>query len=270
MSAYTIDDDEFAEQPMPIPASWATREHGAQTNSVAEEIRAGGLGFALGMLIVLPAVLMATDRFGDVQSTANQAAAVVFPASDASGASASSNVATGAADADAAGATALTEVTRQPTTLSASAADIGSVVNRATPTATLAPAAVDEREPAAEPSKPLTRIAPVAAVRPATNVNTRQITQVAAALIRSGDVIAARRALESARASGDPNVLFALAETYDPNVLNALSRQANAAPDIERARGLYVLASIAGVAEAKLRIDSLLNLEQPGAKLSSN
>ena len=74
--------------------------------------------------------------------------------------------------------------------------------------------------------------------------------------LESGDVAGARELLAAAEDGSQGPVLFALAETYDPNMLAAWGTRGIAA-DVARARALYRKAVILGVASAHGRLTAL-------------
>jgi hypothetical protein len=74
--------------------------------------------------------------------------------------------------------------------------------------------------------------------------------------IESGDVIGAREMLAGAEDGTRGAISFALAETYDPNMLAAWGIRAIVA-DADKARELYHRASGLGVARAQNRLDAL-------------
>ncbi|GIQ77020.1 hypothetical protein [Bradyrhizobium sp. RD5-C2] len=76
------------------------------------------------------------------------------------------------------------------------------------------------------------------------------------ALLRQGDVGAARLVLERAVEMGSAQASFALAETYDPLVLAKWGTYGTRG-DASRARALYAKADAAGIKEAKARLDAL-------------
>ena len=87
-------------------------------------------------------------------------------------------------------------------------------------------------------------------------VTTAQILAVAERFVATGDILAARAMLSDTAAAGDPRALFALAETYDPNLLaswNAPGIQ----PSPDYARLLYAAALKAGMSDAQSRLDAL-------------
>jgi hypothetical protein len=103
---------------------------------------------------------------------------------------------------------------------------------------------------------------PVAGVRSDAEPDSRKDTVAvallarASALLRQGDIGAARIVLERAVEMGSVQASFTLAETYDPLILarwGALGTRGDAA----RAKDLYAKADAAGIKEAKARIEAL-------------
>jgi hypothetical protein len=78
----------------------------------------------------------------------------------------------------------------------------------------------------------------------------------AAALLRQGDIGAARLVLERAVEMGSAQASFALAETYDPLILAKWKTQGTRG-DASKAQGLYARADAAGIQEAKARLEAL-------------
>ncbi|MHC2258094.1 archaellum component FlaC [Bradyrhizobium embrapense] len=78
----------------------------------------------------------------------------------------------------------------------------------------------------------------------------------ASALLRQGDVGAARLVLERAVEMGSAQASFALAETYDPLVLAKWGTYGTRG-DASKARALYARADAAGIKDAKARLDAL-------------
>ena len=79
----------------------------------------------------------------------------------------------------------------------------------------------------------------------------------AKALVVQGNILAARGVLERAAETGSAQATFALAETYDPNVL-ATWRTRGTRGDATRARDLYARAYEGGIKAAKDRSNSLV------------
>ncbi|MBR1254972.1 hypothetical protein JQ634_14830 [Bradyrhizobium sp. AUGA SZCCT0240] len=78
----------------------------------------------------------------------------------------------------------------------------------------------------------------------------------AAALLRQGDIGAARLVLERAVEMGSAQASFALAETYDPLVLAKWGTYGTRG-DASKAKALYDRADAAGIKESKARLDAL-------------
>ena len=74
--------------------------------------------------------------------------------------------------------------------------------------------------------------------------------------VESGDVAGAREMLAPAEEGSQGPAMFALAETYDPNMLAAWGSRGVAA-DVARARALYRKALNLGVANAQHRLEAL-------------
>ena len=69
-------------------------------------------------------------------------------------------------------------------------------------------------------------------------------------------MVRAREILSDSTLANDPKAAFALAETFDPNILAATGAQ-GARAEVERARMLYSKALAGGVIAAKRRLDAL-------------
>lgn len=95
--------------------------------------------------------------------------------------------------------------------------------------------------------------------RPPINVEDVILLDRAEALLLRGEVEAARRLLSEAADGGSLNARFALAETFDPNILAARGMRSPVA-DASTARTLYAQALAAGDARAQRRLEGL----QPG------
>lgn len=82
------------------------------------------------------------------------------------------------------------------------------------------------------------------------------LTARATGLLGQGDIGAARAVLERAAELGSAQAHFALAETYDPNVLARWGAYGTRS-DATKARELYAKAEAKGIREAKERVDAL-------------
>jgi hypothetical protein len=83
-----------------------------------------------------------------------------------------------------------------------------------------------------------------------------EILSQAARRVNSGDVIGARDMLAAAEDGAQGPVTFALAETYDPNMLAAWGSR-GVTSDVVRARALYRKAQELGVSKANMRLEAL-------------
>jgi TPR repeat protein len=92
--------------------------------------------------------------------------------------------------------------------------------------------------------------------KPVETAETSKLLERASALLRQGDIGAARLILAFAQDSGSPRAAFMLAETYDPQMLSAWKALGTHA-DARKARELYAKAYAGGIAEAKARFDAL-------------
>ena len=59
---YSIDDEEIDEPPVPIPSTWRDPPNHAEPNWIVEQARASAYGFAVGLFVVIPAVLLLTGQ----------------------------------------------------------------------------------------------------------------------------------------------------------------------------------------------------------------
>lgn len=75
-------------------------------------------------------------------------------------------------------------------------------------------------------------------------------------MIGDGNMVRARELLGDAMLADDPHGLFALAETYDPNILAATGAR-DVRAEVGRARMLYAKALAGGVAAAENRLNAL-------------
>ncbi|HEX2134762.1 MAG TPA: hypothetical protein VHG30_02495 [Microvirga sp.] len=105
--------------------------------------------------------------------------------------------------------------------------------------------------------KPTTEKATPASAPPAVSRDeARRLMARASELIALADVSGARLLLGRAASSGDARAIFALAETFDPNMLSAWGVR-GIKGDRERASALYAEAHANGVSEAQARLTGL-------------
>ena len=92
------------------------------------------------------------------------------------------------------------------------------------------------------------------------NPDAARLVARASSLLAQGSIGAARLVLEQAAETGNAQALFALAETYDPNVL-ATWRAYGTQGDARKARDLYARAYEGGIKAAKNRSRALVTVE---------
>lgn len=97
---------------------------------------------------------------------------------------------------------------------------------------------------------------PAAGQRPPLSVEDAILLERAEDLLLRGEVEAARRLLTESANGGNRNARFALAETFDPNILASRGMRIPIA-DASTARTLYAQALAAGDARAQLRLEGL-------------
>lgn len=119
--------------------------------------------------------------------------------------------------------------------------------------------------PAPEPVPSAPSISPVAprpmaAIEPPqtglSSDESQRLATRANGLLKQGDIAGARLLLTRAASAGGAQILFALAETYDPKVLASWNVR-GIKPDADKAKALYRQASEGGLAEARDRIEAL-------------
>ncbi|HXE70038.1 MAG TPA: hypothetical protein VN523_11825 [Hyphomicrobiaceae bacterium] len=220
------------DEPMPIPSTW--REP-AQSDDrwLRQQMGATLLGLCAGLLVVVPIVLWLSGWLGEAQKSRPQRSAepTLTPIEPRAGEVKTVKV-------------QVRPVERTPQT--AAQYVTGSIDGRA----------------AAEPP----RLEPIAAVpvarapEPATRPEpARQVDDRLAEArhrIESGDVSGARDILSAAEGNAPGPISFALAETYDPNMLAAWGTR-GAIADVARAKALYHKSLGLGMARAQARLEAL-------------
>lgn len=120
-------------------------------------------------------------------------------------------------------------------------------------------ASSDSAPPAGQAS-PVLLAAPTPAGRPAAaesaTGSANELLNRAQGYIGEGNMARAREILSESALADNPMAAFALAETFDPNILAATGAQGTKA-EVERARTLYAKALAGGIAAAKRRLDAL-------------
>jgi hypothetical protein len=93
-------------------------------------------------------------------------------------------------------------------------------------------------------------------VSPDEGVQVARLMARASLLLEQGDIGAARIVLEHVAGTGNPQAIFALAETYDPLILPNFGTYGTRG-DATKARDLYAQAEAGGIKEAKARFEAL-------------
>lgn len=216
------------DEPMPIPSTW--RQPVAQDDDrwYRQQIGAAALGLIAGLMVVVPAVLWLSGWLGGPQTRASSARQVA-------------------------------SVERMP---EIKAAEVRPVrvqvrpIEQTEPTqyvaATVEPRPVPVTAPAVVEHVPPP---PVRVVEPPAP-GPEEILAQAVRRIETGDILGAREVLAASDSPTSGPVTFALAETYDPNMLAAWGARGVSA-DVVKARSLYFKARDLGVARAQMRLDQL-------------
>ena len=221
---------------MPVPSTW--RQPLAQEDRwLHQQMGAAVFGLIAGLMIVVPAVLWLSGFFSPQKA---------------------SRVAPPTADARAAPEAKVADVktVRVPVRPMDPVRPVEKPLESAAPSVM---ANVEQPRPAPVEAKPPPQV-PVFAMARLIDPNKARIEGLlaqAAQRIDSGDITGAREMLADADDGGQGEVSFALAETYDPNMLAAWGTRGGVVADAAKARVLYQKAFDLGVAQAQKRLDML-------------
>jgi hypothetical protein len=229
-------------EPVPIPSPLSQPFRYEDEYWFRHQVGSAVVGLITGLLIVVPTVLWLSGFFGPQQSGSTTARASA-PAIE-------SNPSTAPTVEDVRTVTVEARPVEQNSTSekpsdSAAHLVIGTFEQR--------PAQPFETKPMPLPVIPVN---PTTRLEDPTKTRIEELLAQASQRIESGDLIGAREMLAGADDGTQGAVLFALAETYDPNMLAAwgiLGAVSNAA----KARELYEKAAGLGVAPAHIRLDDL-------------
>jgi hypothetical protein len=222
------------DEPMPIPSTWREPTAAEGDRWLRQQMGATLLGLCAGLLVVVPIVLWLSGWLGEAQKSkpGRSAEASLAPIEPRSG-----EVKT-------------VKVQVRP-------------VDRAPTAAQYVTGSIDARasgEPA-RPPEPIASLAmlkapePVARPEPVRHQVDDRLSE-AKQRIESGDVSGARDILSAAEGSAPGPISFALAETYDPNMLAAWGTR-GAIADVARAKALYHKSLALGMVRAQARLEAL-------------
>jgi hypothetical protein len=217
------------DEPMPIPSTWREPVGGDHDRGFRQQMGAAFLGLVAGLILVVPTVLWLSGNFAGSQKAKTVPAlpSVSAPGEFGSGAIKVAKIAVRPIE---------------PATIVA-----GPLEPRA-----VEPRAVEPR--ASEIVHPVAPTISVATSEPRSHSD--DSLAEATRRIETGDVAGAREILAAYEESGQGSGLFALAETYDPNMLAAWGTHGIAA-DPDRARALYKKALQQGFDKARRRLEEL-------------
>jgi|SoiMethySBSTD1v2_1073268.scaffolds.fasta_scaffold151591_1 hypothetical protein len=225
------------DEQMPIPSTWRQSLPYDDDHWFRHQMGAAVLGLIAGLMIVVPAVLWLSGIFG--QQRSGSTAARTSPFAIESSPSADKVAETARAR----------PVHHHPSAEKPSESAAQYVIGSLEPQRGQ-PFATNPTPPSAIPVSPAARLL---------DPNKPRIEALLAEAnqrIESGNVIGAREMLAGADDGTQGAISFALAETYDPNMLAAWGIRAMLA-DAAKARELYHMASGLGVAGAQRRLDGL-------------
>jgi hypothetical protein len=218
------------DEPMPIPSTWRQPIGGDDERWYRQQVGAAVLGLVAGLVVVIPAVLWLSGWLGGPQAkpaTARQ------PADQ----------------------TPIKTADVKPVKVQVRPVER---VERTETASQYATAAVDPRVQA-EPQRPLVEQTPVAIAAPRAEPPRPRVEDLLAQAerrIEGGDINGARELLVAVEGTAPGPAAFALAETYDPNMLAAWGTR-GATADVAKAKALYIRALDHGVSRAQVRLEQL-------------
>lgn len=244
---------------LPLPFSWKHEPRPAQPNWLARQLKSAIFGLGVGLIIVLPAVAVLSGRFDawlpvQKQTGGERAAQPKLPA-------------TAERAATPAQAQAPAQVSQPQASQPIVAATVKTIEVRPEPAPMPAPAPVSEaRAVASEAAQPplaaTARVSPepsstpASAAAPSPADEAANLLAVGLKLRGAGDIAGARIPLTKAANIGNAEAMYALGETFDPNMLAAWGAL-DVKSDASTARLFYGRAAAAGLSKAKMRLDAL-------------
>jgi hypothetical protein len=236
------------DEPMPIPSTWRQPAVHDEDRWLRQQMGAAILGLTAGLMIVVPAVLWLSGWFDPdkaKQAAADRMAAAAAPPSPSVKSSSAPD-------------------TSEVRTLKVQVRPVDEVPASARPAQTAAQyttGSVEPRpatKPIPPPEPPVAAPVPTPARLIEPKSGQEEVLAQAARRIERRDVIGAREVLAGAGDEAQGAILFALAETFDPNMLAAWDMPSGKVEaDVAKARRLYGKALDLGVARARARLQAL-------------
>lgn len=204
------------DEPMPIPSTWREKSRHDEDRPFMRQLGAALMGLAAGLLVIVPAVLWLTGVIGPQGKRGDVVAS---------------------------------RASERPV---AKVRPIEPPLDSATFYSSDTPGSV-AADPGPVTTASMARVASPVPVDPSQQIE--QVLVLARQKIDGGDVTGARDLL-SGEDMGQAAIAFALAETFDPNMLAAWGSRGVSA-DVQRARALYGRALDLGFGRALARLDAL-------------
>jgi hypothetical protein len=222
------------DEPMPIPSTWRQPTHRDEDKWYRHQMGGALLGLAAGLMIVVPTVLWMSGWLEPPRSKPGAVPPMAVAA------------ATDLKSAEV--RTMKVQVRPVERPMEAAAQYV---------TGSIEPRAALESNQVPEQSSASALAAKMADAQAAeARARLEGMLAQASRRVESGDVTGAREMLAAAEEGSQGPVSFALAETYDPNMLAAWGSRGIAA-DVAKARALYRKALNLGVSTAQSRLDAL-------------
>ena len=212
------------DEPMPIPSTWRETTPASDDRWFRQQLGAAVLGLAAGLMVVVPAVLWLTGWIGSPQAHSRASTARTAPIERS-------------ADVAAAEVRPVRVQVRPVETAEVAAQYIAATVE---PRAMVAPGAVEQS--GASQAEPVP--------------TSEDLLHQAERRIETGDVVGARQLLAASEGATSGALVFALAETFDSNMLAAWGVRGVTA-DVTKARSLYFKARDLGIIRAQARLELL-------------
>jgi hypothetical protein len=215
------------DEPMPIPSTWREPAPSDDQRWYRQQMGAAILGLIAGLMIVVPSVLWLSGWVGPPRPNAPAERQFV-----------------------AAGETKIPEIRTVKVQMRPVEKPVENAVQYVA-------GRVDARAPSdRQPIEQASLASPEASARMAEARRVEEILAQATRRVSGGDITGARDLLQAAEDGAQGPVTFALAETYDPNMLAAWGTR-GVMSDVAKAKALYRKALELGITRANVRLEAL-------------